>query len=80
MKHMFIFTYICEFLCVMYIFASGGLSLSRTLGDMSTKVPPNNGLIIHDCEMSITPIDASCLFMVFGSDGLWDVMNSQVCY
>ena len=55
----------------------GNLSLSRTLGDLSNKLPNEPEVIIHDCELSITKVDSSCLFLIFGSDGLWDVMSSQ---
>ena len=55
----------------------GNLSVSRTLGDLSNKLPGECEVIIHDCEVSITRVDSSCLFMIFGSDGLWDVMSSQ---
>ncbi len=52
----------------------GGLSVSRTIGDISMK---STALIIADPEMFslvLTPLDS---FLVLACDGVWDVMNNQ---
>ncbi len=52
----------------------GGLSVSRTIGDISMK---STALIIADPEMftiMLTPLDS---FLVLACDGVWDVMNNQ---
>ena len=50
-----------------------GLAVSRSLGDL---ILHNHG-VISEPEITHKEIDSEDVFIVIGSDGIWDVMNSS---
>jgi len=58
----------------------GRLSVSRTVGDYEAKVSKWGGnprVIIAEPEISEFKITDECDFIVMGSDGVYDRMNSE---
>jgi len=54
----------------------GGLSVSRTIGDISMKYPPGSALVSSEPELFETRLTAADEFMILACDGTWDVMSS----
>lgn len=52
----------------------GGLSVSRTIGDISMK---SSGLVSSEPEMFESRLSAADEFLILACDGVWDVMSSQ---
>ena len=57
----------------------GSLAIARSLGDKNLKDSPTNSLI-PDPEVTSFSVSLDDEFIVIASDGLWDVMSSQVPY
>jgi len=51
----------------------GGLSVSRTIGDIGMK---NGGLIIAEPEMFSSVLTSDDLYLILACDGVWDVMSN----
>jgi len=58
----------------------GGLSVSRSFGDISAKLPRFGGnakVLIATPEIMSFEIDKSCDFLYMGCDGIFDKFKSQ---
>ena len=58
----------------------GGLSVSRTIGDLPSKEPRlggNPGCVVATPETSVVKIDQSCDFMVLACDGVYDMLTNE---
>ena len=60
----------------------GGLSVSRTFGDVNYKDPSlgkthSPHILIADPEIKVMEITPEDEFMILATDGFWDVMSSQ---
>ena len=56
----------------------GGLSVSRTIGDISMKCHPSSpGLVSSEPELWEARLTRLDEFLLLACDGVWDVMNSQ---
>jgi protein phosphatase 2C family protein 2/3 len=54
----------------------GGLSVSRTIGDISMKQPAGSALVSSEPELFETRLTAADEFLILACDGTWDVMSS----
>eukprot|EP00826_Nyctotherus_ovalis_P004408 TRINITY_DN10952_c0_g1_i1.p1 TRINITY_DN10952_c0_g1~~TRINITY_DN10952_c0_g1_i1.p1 ORF type:complete len:254 (+),score=47.64 TRINITY_DN10952_c0_g1_i1:676-1437(+) len=60
--------------------APGGLSVSRTFGDIGAKLPRHGGkegVVIAEPDIIKFSIDASQDFLIVGSDGLFDKLRNE---
>jgi serine/threonine protein phosphatase PrpC len=61
--------------------SQGSLAVSRALGDIQLKEQGNKslrGVLLPDPELSCFQPQAEDRFVIIATDGLWDVLTSQV--